>query len=69
MEYAKDEVFKINYGSHLQGLETRGGNFFCRLLYRIKRHKLLVSMIIAFLLFSIANFFMIYNFLRILQNV
>lgn len=69
MEYAKDEIFQIRYNTRLNQLQIRGKSWTRRLYQKIKRHKLITTTIIAFTMFSTANFIMIYNFMRILQNI
>ena len=39
------------------------------LLDKIKRHKFITMVGVAFVVFSTLNFVMIYNFMKILQNV
>lgn len=69
MEYAKDEVFQIRYSTKLNRLEMTKEGWTSRTYQRIKRHKLLTTVVIAFFTFATINFFMICNFMKILQNV
>ena len=69
MEYAKDEVFQIRYNTSLNRLQIGKENWTSRFFKTIKRHKLISMVVIAFIMFSTVNVIMIYNFMKILQNV
>lgn len=69
MEYAKDEVFQIRYNTNLNRLQIGHERWTNRLLKTMKRHKLITTAIISFFMFSTVNVIMIYNFMKILQNI
>lgn len=69
MEYAKNDVFNIRYNTKLNRLQIEGENWTSKLYKKMKRHKLLTTTIIAFGMFSTINLIMIYNFMKILQNM
>lgn len=69
MEYAKDEIFQIRYNTKLNRLQIGSESWTSKIYKKIKRHKLLTTIIIALITFSTANIIMIYNFIEILQNV
>ncbi len=69
MEYAKDEIFQIRYNTKLNRLEIGEESWTSRLCKKIKRHKLLTTIIIAFAMFSTLNMVMICSFMKILQNI
>ena len=69
MEYAKDEIFQIRYNTKLNRLQIGSESWTSKIYKKIKRHKLLTTIIIALITFSTANIIMIYNFMGILQNV
>ena len=69
MEYAKDEIFQIRYNTKLNRLQIGNESWTSKIYKKIKRHKLLTTIIIALITFSTANIIMIYNFMEILQNV
>ena len=69
MEYAKDDVFQIRYNTNLNRLQIGQERWTSRLLKTMKKHRLITTTVIAFIMFSIANIIMIYNFMRILQNI
>ena len=67
MEYAKDEFFNIRYNNDLDRLEVRKKKR--PIIQLIKMHKIISLAIIALIKFSCLNFFLIYNFMKVLQNV
>lgn len=69
MEYAKDEIFQIRYNTNLNRLQIGHEKWTSRLLKTMKRHKLITTTIIAFMMFSTVNLIMIYNFMKILQSI
>lgn len=69
MEYAKDEVFQVRYNTNLNRLQIGQEKWINRLLRVMKRHKLITTTLIAFITFSIINIIMVYNFMKILQNI
>ena len=69
MEYAKDEIFQISYNERKDRLEIKHKNWTRNMKEKIKQNKLLSTVIIAFMLFSVINIIMIYNFINILQNI
>lgn len=69
MEYAKDEMFEVRYNTKLDRLVIKRERIGSKILKKIRKHKLLSVIISSFILFSIVNFIMIYNFMKILQNI
>ncbi len=69
MEYAKDEIFQVRYNTKLNRLEIGEQNWINRLCQKIKRHKLLTTAIITFIMFGTINIVMISSFMKILQNI
>ena len=69
MEYAKDEIFQVRYNTNLNRMQIGQERWTNRLLKAIKKHKLITTTVIAFIMFSIINIIMIYNFIIILQNI
>ena len=69
MEYAKDEIFEIRYNTKLNRLQIGKDSWTSKLHKKIKKHKLLTTIIVALIMFSTVNSIMIYNFMKILQNV
>lgn len=69
MEYTRDEIFQIKYNTKLDRLQIGHRNRTSRILKMIKKHKLVITILVTIMIFSIANIIMIYNFMRILQNI
>lgn len=69
MEYAKDEVFRVSYHTDLNRLEGKKEKWTSRWANKLKKHKLMTTVMIAFFMFALINLVMIGNFIRILQNV
>ena len=69
MEYAKDEMFEVRYNTKLDRLVIKKERMRSKVWRKIKKNKLLSITVSSFILFSIANFIMIYNFMKILQNI
>ena len=68
MEYAKDEIFQISYNTKLNKLQMKRERWTSRLYKKIKTHKFLFTIIVAFFIFSIINVIMINSFMQILYN-
>ena len=66
MEYAKDEVFSIQYNKRKDKLEY---SFFRRFLKRILCNKFISLLIMMGLVFSILNFTLIYCFFEVLNTI
>ena len=69
MEFAKDEFFKIRYDTKLDRLVIKKEEGMQKIIKNIRKHKLITSVITTFIIFSTLNLFMIYSFMKILQNV
>lgn len=68
MEYAKDEIFEIRYNSKLDKLQLGKGKK-RKILNAMKRHKLITTVMISFVIFASVNIAMICSFINILQNL
>lgn len=69
MEYANDEIFQIKYNKDTDRLECDKKSWTSKFKGKIKENKLLSMVVIAFIIFSVINVIMIYNFINILQNI
>ena len=69
MEYAKDELFEVRYDTKLDRLVIKKPRWRSKVLRIIRRHKLITTATIAFIMFSWLNIVMIYSFMKILQNI
>lgn len=68
MEFTKDNVFEVRYDTNLDRLVLKKEKKVNRIVNKMKRHKLITTASIAFVMFSVLNTFMIYYFMKILQN-
>ncbi len=68
MEYAKDEIFRVTYNSKVNRLQIPKETWTSKLIHKIKKHKWISLIVSLFLMFSFINFFLIYNFMKILQT-
>lgn len=66
MEYAKDELFEVRYDTKLDRLVIKKPRLRSKVLREIKKHKLITTAGIAFIMFSTLNAVMIYSFIKIL---
>ncbi len=69
MELAKNHFFEVKYNTKLDKLEIQRESWISKLSKTIKRHKLISTITIAFLMFSTLNIVMIFSFMKILQNI
>lgn len=69
MELAKNHFFEVRYNTKLDKLEIQRESWISKLSKTIKRHKLISTITIAFLMFSTLNIVMIFSFMKILQNI
>ncbi len=69
MEYAKDEVFSIRYNEIKDKIEFSNRKWLNRTINKIKRHKFISTVILTLIIFSTINVVMIFNFMKLLQNI
>lgn len=69
MEYAKDEIFRIRYNTKLNKLKSGEENGTSKVYHKIKKHKLLTTLVITLFMFAMINMVMIVSFMKILQNI
>lgn len=69
MEVAKEKWFEVRYNTKLDRLVIKKERLRSKILKTIKKHKLITVASVAFLMFSILNTYMIYSFMKILQNI
>ena len=65
MEITNDDCFNIRYNTKVDRLEVRKKNKF---MEKIKTHKIITLSITLLIMFSCLNFFLIYNFVKILEH-
>lgn len=68
MEYAKDEIFQIKYNTKINQLQVKQERWTSKIYKQIKTHKMLITIIIFFLMFSAINIIMINSFFKILYG-
>ena len=66
MEITNDDCFNIRYNTKVDRLEIRKKNKF---MEKIKTHKIITLSITLLIMFSCLNFFLIYNFIKILGSI
>lgn len=69
MNYTKDIFFKINYNTSQDLIKVEHNSWTSKIFSKIKQNKILVLTSIAVAIFSILNFIMIYNFIKVLQDI
>lgn len=69
MEYAKEKFFEVMYNTKLDKLVIKKERCISKLRRILKTHKFIVTVGIAFIMFSIVNIAMICSFMKILQNI
>ena len=65
MEYAKEEKEHVRYDASLDKLKLQSRRRITRVFDVLKRHKLMTTAFISFILFSCINVYMIYSFMSI----
>ena len=69
MECAKEKFFEVMYNTKLNKLVIKKERWVSKIRRLLRTHKFITTVSIAFVRFSIANIIMIYNFMKILQNI
>jgi hypothetical protein len=69
MELSKENVFKVNYTSVLEKENIKKKKWTSNLKDFIVRNKIITMAMVIFFSCATLNFVLIYNFLRILENM
>ncbi len=69
MENAKEEIYQMRYNTILGRLQIGKTAIIRKLCNTIKKHKVISMAVISLIIFSCANIIMIYQFMKILQNL
>ena len=69
MEYAKEKFYEVMYNTKLDRLVIKKERWISKVKRFIRTHKFITTVTIAFAIFSTANVIMIYNFMKVLQNI
>lgn len=64
-----ENVFNIKYDTKLDKLEMAKGDKIQRIFKCIKRNKFISFICTSFILFSCVNFYLIFSFMKILENI
>lgn len=64
-----ENIFNVKYNSKLDRLEIPNENRKFKILNFFKNHKFFSTILISFLVFSGINFYLIFSFMKILENI
>ena len=68
MEFAKANIFKVQYFGDVDKPKQKETKFE-KIKGLVKRHKVLTTILISLAIFCSINIYMVYSFMKILQNV
>lgn len=66
MSYTNDDIFNVKYNKEIDRLEIQKKSKMKQIL---KNHKFFATVMALFIVFSLLNVILIYNFLEILKNI
>ena len=69
MEYAKDNIFKVQYFGDVDRQSSTKETKFEKVKGLVKRHKVITTILISLAIFCSINIYMVYSFMKILQNI
>ena len=69
MEKTNDRWYELMYNTKLDKLVLKKISFFKKIKRRMKEHKVISTIIVTVLIFSILNITMIFSFFNILQKI
>ena len=69
MEGVKEKFYEVMYDTKLDKLVIKKERLISKIKRWIRVHKFMSTVITTFIMFSTVNVIMIYNFMKILQNV
>lgn len=64
-----ENIFNINYNTKLDKLEIQKRNKVNKIFKFIHKNKFISLIFTSFIVFSAINFYMIYSFMKILENI
>lgn len=64
-----ENIFNVSYNSKLDKLEIRKEKKVNKLIKSIQKNKFISLIFASFILLSGINFYLIYNFMKILENI
>ena len=68
MLYTNEDIFNIKYNERLDRIEIKQKGW-TRIKQSVQNHKFLSTVIALFIMFSLLNIVLIYNFLEVLKNI
>ena len=69
MEFAKDNIFKVQYFGDVDKQPKSKETKFEKVKGLVKRHKVITTILISLAIFCSINIYMVYSFMKILQNI
>lgn len=69
MEMTKEKLYEVRYNTKLDKLVLKKDRLRNKFLRAVKRNKFMTVAWVAFVMFSMLNFYMIYTFMQLLQNI
>ena len=69
MRDTKENLFEVMYDTKLDKLVLRKQTWMRKAMRKIRAHKLIMTIAMAFFMFATLNMIMIYNFMKLLQNI
>jgi len=69
MENVKEKWYEVMYNTRLDKLVLKKPRLRGKIIRRIKKHKFITTVFLAFITFSMLNIAMIVSFMKILQNI
>lgn len=64
-----EDIFNVNYNTKLDKLEIKKSNKVHKIFKFIQKNKFISLIFTSFIVFSTINFYMIYSFMKILENI
>ena len=64
-----ENIFNVSYNTKLDRLEIPKKTIANKIVENIKKNKFISFIFISFIVFSGVNFYLIYNFMKILENI
>lgn len=69
MKGTEEKLFEVMYDTKKDRLVLRKQTWIRKMMRKIKTHKLITTIAMAFFMFATLNVVMIYNFMKLLQNI
>ena len=69
MKGTEEKLFEVMYDTKKDRLVLRKQTWIRKMMRKIKTNKLITTIAMAFFMFATLNVVMIYNFMKLLQNI